>query len=239
MGFRPDGLGRRVTALAIACLAAPVAAGLTPIAAHAGATVTVVTSSQWGPDITPNHYFHWVGEVQNGADTTSKPYNASHIRITAINASSQAVDTVDAEATILGPGQRSPFNIPMTAACVGCTLSVSFAPTAAPPNHKFTIAPNPLNVTTDLDGTQHITGTVTNNNTTTADFVKAILTFYDGPNGTGTVVDEGHRFLNNNNTSSLTAGQSAPFEVVRSPEQPPSSASKRLPIRRPSPRSRS
>jgi hypothetical protein len=215
--FRPGGLSRRVAALAAACLAGPVAATVTPIAAHAGATVAVVSSSQWGPDATPFHYWHWAGEVRNNGDTTSKPYNASVIRVTANDASGHAVDTVDADAAILGPGQRSPFDIPMAAQCVGCTLSVSFAPTADPPNHKFSISPNPLNIATDGSGTQHFTGTVTNNNTTPADYVKVILTFYDG---TGMVVDEDHLPLNNTPTSTLNAGQSAPFEAIRSKEHP-------------------
>ena len=179
--------------------------------------MAVVSSSQWGPDATPFHYWHWVGEVRNNGDTTSKPYNASVIRVTATDALGQAVDTVDAEAAILGPGQRSPFDIQMAGQCFDCTLSVGFAPTTDPPNHKFSISPDPLNVATDGSGTQHFTGTVTNNNTTPADFVKLILTFY---NGAGTVVDEDHLPLNNTPSSTLNAGQNAPFEAIRSKEHP-------------------
>jgi len=139
MVFRPGGLARRVAMLAVACCVAPALASLSPVAAHAGATVAVVSSSQWGPDSSPSHSYHWVGEVVNNGDTTSKPYNATDIRVTATDALGNAVDSVDADATTLGPGQRSPFDIPMAAPCVGCSLSVNFAPTADPPNQKFLI----------------------------------------------------------------------------------------------------
>jgi len=75
-------------------------------------------------------------------------------------------------------------------------------------------------VATDHDGTQHLTGTVTNNNTIRADYIRVILTFYNGGNGTGTVVDEDHLPLNNSPTSTLNSGASAPFEVIRSPDHP-------------------
>jgi hypothetical protein len=111
VGFRLGGLGRRATALAVVLFAAPVLAVMDPMAAQAGATVSLVSSSQWGPDGTGLHLYHFVGEVINGGDTTSKPYNVANIRITATNTLSQAVDTVDAEAAILGPGQKSPFDV--------------------------------------------------------------------------------------------------------------------------------
>src|SRR5438876_2663962 len=221
MVFRPGGLTRRVAALAVACLAGPIAATLTPVAAHAGATVAVVSSSQWGPDPSQPNLYHWVGEVRNNGDTSSKPYNASVIRVAALDVGGHIVGTAaDAEAVILGPTQSSPFDIQLAGTCGGCTLQVTFAPTADPPNQRFMIAPLPPTVTTDPDGIQHITGTVTNNNTTPADLVKVIATFYSGLNGTGSVVDEAFFYIISNSTSSLNAGEGAPFEIVRTNKSP-------------------
>jgi len=245
MVFRRGGIARRVTALAVACFAAPLAAvAQAPLLVHAGATVSVVSSSRWGPDQSRIPQYHLVGEVANSGDTSSKPYNATDIRVRATDPLGNPVDTVDTAAITLGPGQRSPFDIATASPCTGCTLSVTFAPTADPANRRFSITPDPLTVTTDPDGTQHFSGTVTNHNTIAAGDVHVTLTFYSGANGTGIVVDQDQIPLNNNATSTLNSGDSADFDISRSPEHPAygsfavfaeSSSAPSLPVLTPSP----
>jgi len=245
MVFRRGGIARRVTALAVACFAAPLAAvAQAPLLVHAGATVSVVSSSRWGPDQSRIPQYHLVGEVANSGDTSSKPYNATDIRVRATDPLGNPVATVDTAAITLGPGQRSPFDIATASPCTGCTLSVTFAPTADPANRRFSITPDPLTVTTDPDGTQHFSGTVTNHNTIAAGDVHVTLTFYSGANGTGIVVDQDQIPLNNNATSTLNSGDSADFDISRSPEHPAygsfavfaeSSSAPSLPVLTPSP----
>src|SRR5438132_5316942 len=194
--------GFMLSLLAVLANPLPAAAVLPPTA-----PVHVVSWSQWGPDDALGQY-HVVGEVRNDDNPP-----ASQIRVTASGPG--VLETVEADAEILAKGELSPFNVPLSVACSPCTVSVTWASTTAPPNHKFTVSTNAP--TTDPNGTQFITGTVTNNNKTASDYVRVLFTFYDALHR---VVDTDQIPLNNNATDTLDAGDSASFELVRDAANP-------------------
>jgi repeat uncharacterized protein DUF346/ASPM-SPD-2-Hydin domain-containing protein/uncharacterized protein DUF1573 len=201
---------RALVAVSLVIPAVAAGQGLAAGAATAPpADVQVVTWTQWGPDLALGQY-HIVGEVIDN-DTR----RVQNVRVAVTDAAGHIVETVDAENAILAEGETTPFDIALSKQCIGCALAVTAAPTLAPTNHKFTITPDPLTVATEPDGTKHLIGTVQNDNTVPASYIKLTVTFYDSLHR---VVDEDSRYLLNSSSSMLAASpDSAAFDLVHAP----------------------
>src|SRR5207248_4684504 len=187
--------------------ASPAAANTT------GLHVTLLSSSHWGPDSVG--YLHAVGEVINDG---TEHADFIQIELDYFNASNTLLgtETTFTEADILAPGEHSSYSYPFMPPAGYDHFSaklVDYQLSASPPNHNFST--QVTNWFTDSIGYQHVVGTVTNNNTTQATYVEPIFTFY---NCTGALVDGDFTFTNGSST--IAAGQSATYELVRSQGAP-------------------
>jgi hypothetical protein len=208
--------GGVVRLCAVAAIAAMAFAGkpASPAAATTtGLHVTLLSSSHWGPDSVG--YLHAVGEVIN--DGTEHAVFIQ-IELDYFNVSNTLLGTATTftEADILAPGEHSSYSYPFTPPAGYDHFSaklVDFRLSASPPNHNFST--QVTNWFTDSIGYQHVVGIVTNNNTTQATYVEPIFTFYDCA---GALVDGDFTFTNGSST--IAAGQSATYELVRSQGAP-------------------
>ena len=146
--------------------------------------VCLISSSQWIEDDTFARSVHIVGELRNDGTT-----NMSGIRVTVVlNAAGGPVtEVVSSSVRVLGPGELSPFEDWLTPIPPGyqnsfAVTAISAGTSISQPAHSFLdthidpcAAGSPA---TEVCG--HVTNTST---TTTADNVRAILTFDDGAGG--------------------------------------------------------
>ena len=160
---------------------------------------------------------HIVGEVRNVGDA-----NAKYIQVNFnfFDASNRLLSTdfTFTSVDILGPGEKSPFHesfSPPAGYDHYAISSISPSTSSTPGNHSFTTTVT--NVFTDGIGAQHIVGQVTNNNTTTSEYVEVVATFYDG---SGHIVDADFTFVNTDSKATLAAGQQASFELIESSGYP-------------------
>jgi hypothetical protein len=173
-------------------------------AASAATVVNVLTSSQY---VDSSGDVHIVGEVRDDG-TTNVQFIQLNLQYFDAGNTLLSTDSTYTSVDRLVPGEKSPFHLIMTpqAGYDHYTISVSPAATPDPPNHNFTTVVT--NESVDSTGAHHIVGTVQNDNTTDADFVAVVLTFYD--NG-GNVVNEDFTYTTD---STVPAGASSAFEDI-------------------------
>ena len=179
---------RGLGAAAALCLSLTGYGLLPPIPASA-ADLTVQGVSAWNDSL--SGIVHVVGEVLNGGAVN---YQTVMVGCTLVDAGGTTLtDTKSIEANILMPNEKAPFDTLFFtgAGSHSPSCGVSGAQTSFQPDHHFTA------VITDVsfpgDGSQHVIGTLTNNNsanTVAATNIRVILTSYD-PGNPGTVIDEG------------------------------------------------
>lgn len=192
---------------ALAALVAAAAAAIAAPAAWADTPLTVLSSSAWTDSA---GYLHVVGEVQN---PSASPTQFNQVVINYYNASGSLL-TTDTTYTQLDPmtaGQKAPFedDIQPPAGYDHYSVSGASGTPGGTPNQNFTV--KVTNDYTDSAG-EHVVGTVTNNNTTAAQFVQPVFTFYDS---FGKVVDVNATFVSTDSSSTVQPGQSAPFQLDR------------------------
>ncbi len=200
--------------VAVAALLLGVFATSTGTAAASSLSITPVSSSQWGPDT--SGYEHIVGEVQNTGTVTA---SLIEIDFAFYNASDAVVGSDYTFATVdpLAPGEKSPFEDIFTPPPDYTHYSItSVSPSASTIAANRNFATVVTDTYTDGSGYRNIAGTITNLNTTTADLVEAVFTFY---NSSGTVVAQNYAYADTANAN-IAAGQSASFDEALSPEDP-------------------
>jgi len=189
-----------------------------PVPAAASPSVTVLSSNGWSDFLGPTKMLHLVAEVQN-----NDQQDVSLVKVT-FNLWTSTNGFLGPESTssnyglaILGHGgKKSPYaaDFPAPAGYDHFTVaSVSAAPAATGPDQNFTIV---TTLCADAVDANHVCGTITNHNAIAVDDVRVIFTFYSV---TG-IADQAVLPLNNNESSSLDAGASAAFELVRSAGSP-------------------
>ena len=196
-------------------------------AAATSLNVALVSSAEWREHLDGFTMLHLVGEVANNdasdAGVIQVTYNLydspTHIR------GSEAFLTSDASgADILAHGEATSYNdaLPLPAWYDhSAVASVTAAVSQTPPEHNFSITQKACS---DANDASHVCGTVSNLNPVAVDQVRVILTFTTTSDPSSAFVDGDGMSLQNNETSSLaamgTAGDSADFELVRSPDAP-------------------
>ena len=195
-----------------ALLVAPAVLLMTPASA-AGATITVLSSKLYtdpfdGPVI--------VGELQNTGTGTSGLvsidvtwFNSAGAQIGQpdLGITASTVEAIPAD-TSAATDNRSPFRARVTPPSDYTTYTLT--PTASDPaalNHNFTVSVT--GQTVDAGGFQHLTGTVTNNNTVAAEFVGIVATLYDV---SGKADDQAVEGISSN--ASMAPGATGTFDVV-------------------------
>ena len=176
--------------------------------------VAVVSSSQWGPD--SSGYEHIVGEVQNTGTATETLieinldfYNSSGVVI----GSDYTFTTVDP----LAPGEKSPFEDIFTPPSGYASYSItSVTPSASSTAANRNFGTAITSTYTDSLGYRNIAGTITNWNTTTADSVEAVFTFY---NSSGVAVAQNYAFVSST-SADIGAQQNSTFDESLSPDEP-------------------
>jgi hypothetical protein len=151
---------------------------------------------------------HIVGEVQNNG---SASVEVVQLRIAFLDAGGTEVgsDTAIVSVDRLAPGEKGPFHevfVPPAGYDHYAVTYDSANEIASPPNHNFTILSSSDQI---LSGFRHVTGSIRNDNTTDADFVQVVITFYNG----ATVVDEASDYVDDDAT---LAGQASHFDVQAS-----------------------
>lgn len=178
-------------------------------------SASIVSSSHWTDSA---GYMHVVGDVvNNGAQ------NEQFVEIDATyyNGSNTVIGTDFTFSTLdtLSPGEKSPFMLlfdPSTYPGYDhYVLGPVTAQTAGAPSQLFTTAVT--SDTVDISGYEHLVGTVFNRNSTSADYVEPVFTFYGAD---GSVVDGDFTFINTGSTSTLPPCSSAAFELIRTPDAP-------------------
>ena len=197
------------------------------VPAGAAPTVTSASTFQWLESVpTQTGTTTWVhlgGEVTN--TNTNNPADMVEVNYL-LYAGSAVIGPETAYvwengAHVLGPGQTTPYrdDFPAPPGYTNAVIqSITAADPGTPPDQNFSVI---LKSCTDFTDVNHVCGTITNNNGTTVDNVRAILTFqYTDTNNQTTTVDEDVASPQNNESDSLGAGASADFELVRSTHAP-------------------
>jgi len=187
-----------------------------PVPVFASVSVTLLTNSIWGPDLAG--YDHIVGEVQNSG-TENAEFVQLYFNFYDSANTLLSTDFTYTDLNVLAPGENSGFTdifTPPPGYDHYAITSVGALAASAPPNHNFTT--QVTNVFTDGAGSQHVVGTVTNNNSTADTFVQIVFTFR---NCSGTVVDTDFTFVNTTQGDLGPSPASASFELVRSSDAPP------------------
>jgi len=176
---------RGLGAAAALCLSLTGFGLLSPIPA-AAADLTVQGVSAWDDPL--GGIVHVVGEVLNSGAVNYQPVM---VRCTLVDAAGATlIDSKSIEANILMPNEKAPFDTLFFtgAGSHSPSCSVSGAQTSFEPDHNFMAVIT--DVTFPADGSQHVIGTLTNNNTVDESNIRVVLTSYD-PSSPGTVIDEG------------------------------------------------
>lgn len=205
---------RGITAIGLLMGIPAVAVGLASPASAVSGSVAVVSSSAWGPD--SSGLDHVVGEI---VDSGSTDVNVAILDVNLLDSGGNVLDTVPTAMLLdrIAPGGRSPFDAPFSPPAGYSSYSIGVAQVSAStlaPDHAFATA---LSGTTTSNGVTYLTGTITNDNTTTVRNVQAFITLL-GPDGT--VVGETAGSANTNGTSDLAPGQQATFDAPLDTNQP-------------------
>jgi hypothetical protein len=213
-GARPS-LRRALIGLAAAALAIP-AALLPAVPAAAILPISVVSHSSWTETLPGSvTAIHIVGQVQNNTAG-----NVALVRISVNLADSKPGDMAWTYATldVLGPGEKSPFELtlyPAPAGYTGYTMGVTtYAPAASQPYHiqlASTIG--------SCSAADWVCGTVTNNGAVKVDSVRAVVTYLDGSNTT--VATEHPLAENATGGTSLAKNEVGHFQFQLTPGEPP------------------
>lgn len=167
---------RRLAAVVSGTLvAAAVAVSMAP-AASAAPDVAIVSQSTYVDSIGDRNI---VGEVQNKGTGNVEGIVLSFVFFDAAN-TQLGTDSTPALVDRLAPGEISPFHETFTppAGYNRYTVTVSASDVNQDPNHNFTTVIT--GDTTDAEGAfRTLAGTVRNNNSSPADFVKVVFTFYN------------------------------------------------------------
>ena len=177
--------------------------------AHADASLQVVSDQVTTDSL---GYQHIVGEVVNTGSSAA----GAHIDVMYTSGGTPSgSDFTDALVDSLGSGDKAPFDVQVDPGVVwdAYTLSVSPNP-AADPNHNFTTSISGV-LKDPGSSTKQITGTVRNDNTTPADDVTVVFTFY-GPDGKAV----GGEAIGAGSGAPLDPGASAPFTETSNPDLP-------------------
>jgi len=197
-------------------LLATALAGVAVPAAAVSPNVTVLSSNGWSEDLGSSKMLHLVAEVQNTdqqdvslVKVTFNLYKAGNVLIGPESTSGHTGLTIVAHG-----GKKSPYaaDFPAPAGYDHFIVaSVTAPPAATGPDQNFTVTPT---VCLDAVDSNHICGTITNNNAITVDDVHVVFSFYSDVAMTQ-IADQGMLFVNSNVSNSLDPNASAPFELVR------------------------
>lgn len=172
-----------------ALVAAGLVAWVAPAAnASAGVQILPATVSMY---LDANADRHVVGELQNTGTTNIESIQVDFAFFDSAG-TQLGTDFTNSALARLSPGEKSSFHEVFTTPAGYDHYAASVSAMDAPdvPNHNFTagatIGP------ADANGLRPITGTVRNDNTTDADFVNVVFTFYNG----SVVVNEDDAFVN-------------------------------------------
>jgi len=201
---------------AIGLSLAALGCGLVSVAptAWADTTLTVTSSSSWTDSA---GYLHIVGEVQNSSSAATE-FDSVVINLYDASGTLLATDTTYTLLDTLKPGQKGSFVdlVQPPSSYDHFSIAAASGQTASSaPNQNFTVSIT--NDYSDSSGFEHVVGTVTNNNTTAAEFVEPIFTFYDS---SGRVVDADFTYVNSDSNSTVQPGQAASFDLVRTSDAP-------------------
>ena len=210
------------TVLAVVALSTSgLTAGRTASASGAGprfsapVPISFLSGSSWTDSV---GYVHVVGEVQNAGSSDAQFIQLSFDEYSASNTLLATSSTIT-QVSVLSPGEKSGFDDLFTPpqGYAYSQLTDINDNASGPPNHNFTTTFT--NHFVDQAGYDHFVGTVLNNNTTTSDYVFLEFTFL---NGGGTAVSADSTVVNGTGSSSaaIAPGQSASFELLRSPGEP-------------------
>ncbi len=188
-----------------------------PVETNAKVPITLLSQSRFTDS---SNQVHIVAEVQNAGSAKAEFVSLAVDEYDAVGALI-GTDSTFADVSVLSPGQRSgtiPVYVDLGAKptfdhAVITTIDDEVA--TDPQNQWFTTTVN--GATTDSAG-QHITGSVRNLNSTTAQFVTVLFTFLDA---NGQVVDTDSPFANPDSKATVLPGASVGFVTVdRDPSAP-------------------
>jgi hypothetical protein len=224
-GRGPHRSGWRLIALTAFSLALPVSAigvqQTTAVAAGPPPAVQLVNPnlSVWREAVSTGfQVIHVVGEVQNNDPLRNAQDILVDCTLSYLGTPLNAEARDQAEADVLQPGEKSPFDVlfinPPVADGASCIISDTASPMQ--PDHNFLA--QITNVTTGSDGLQHVTGTVQNLNSVAVANARVIVTFYRNAtdNPPQTIAED--RLLVDGGES-LPAGSTTAFDLARA--QPP------------------
>jgi hypothetical protein len=157
-------------------------------------------------------YQHIVGEILNSGTSAA----AAHVDVLYTNAGTPSgSDQADAMLDSLAAGEKAPFDVQVDPGVTWDDFSLTLTPTPTPePNHNF--ATSISSVLKDPGSTsKQITGSVRNDNTTPADDVTVVFTFYgaDGKAVGGEPISAG-------SGGPVQPGASASFTETTNPDLP-------------------
>lgn len=191
-----------VIAAASALSGGVVVAGLAP-AAHAAVTISIVSQSTF---VDSGGARHIVGEVRNDGPSSVE---LVQLDFSFLDASDVVQDTGSTSTLVhrLAPGETSPFSEVFNppAGYTHYTVAISGSEVPDPPNHSFTTAVTSTTTDTAM-GVRDLIGTVRNDNSTDADFVEVVFTYY---NAAGTVVNADSVFADDD---PVPAGKTSTFD---------------------------
>jgi fibronectin type III domain protein len=188
-----------------------------PVAA--ATNLAVLGSHDWTQRVGLGTWLHLVAEVQNNdaADVSlvSVTFNLYNADGDFLGPETTTPDTgLD---IIAGHGAKSPYQafVPRPSGYdhFVAVAAVNGAPAPTAPDQNFTIVSKPCAV---LDS-QHVCGTITNDNLIRVDGVRVIFSFYSDLAGAH-IVDEDFLSVVTDKDNSLAAGDSADFELLRDDE---------------------
>ena len=178
-------------------------AGATP--AQAAASTTVTNTSSY---VDSSGIRHLVGEVTNNGDV---PVLAPLVDLEVQNSTGTTVETLTATAVVnaLAPGESSPFEGQTTVADFGSFRAVGTTaePATFTPNHNLTACVTQVFGSGGKD--RQLSGTVRNDNTSSADAPALFVSFYDAG---GVIV--GYDQASTDTTNPIGPGASARFSEV-------------------------
>ena len=177
--------------------------------AQADASLAIVSSQVTTDSL---GYKHIVGEVVNNGDSPA----AAHIDVLYTNAGTPSgSDLGDAMLNSLSAGEKAPFDVQVDDTITYDSFDVvpSATPTAEP-NHNFAVAVAQV-LAVPGSTSKQIKGSVRNNNTTAADNVTVVFTFY-GDDGKAVGGEE----MGTDAVGAVLPGQSASFTETSNPDLP-------------------
>lgn len=209
--LRPPFAARRAGALLSA--AALAAGALVAVAgpARADAAASVTSTSTYVDSLGIRHL---VGEVAN---TGTVDLLAPRVDMQVTDPSGAVVDTpfADAALAVLAPGEKAPFETQTSATSYGGfrVVAVSAQPSGRAPNHNLAVTVTQRFV--DAQGNRQLSGTVRNDNRTSADAPQVVVTYYDAA-GTAVASDT----TSTDNGAALAPGATAGFTTIAGPDVP-------------------